>query len=447
MNLKSRLSRLRTQAGSGIASRARKPTVSDLRARIVQLEKRRPGKKGLAPAGARKTPSDTGAPSGINQPSGAIDRGQRAAGKDVEHCPGTILGMLEGEPIGDGLIRIRKRLPLTGMLGSIALHSLRNRPRLPGEAENENRRHVYIDTETTGLSGGSGTLAFLIGIAMVEDDAIMLSQFLMTRFAAETGLLSAFADTLSDDDRLVSYNGKSYDLPLLISRFRMQSLQHPFDGLPHLDLLHPVRRLFRRRWHDCRLTSLEQNLLGFSRIDDLPGSEAPAAWFSYIRSGQGDPLVKVVEHNRQDIISLAVAHSALTQAIAQPQMFDADLHALARWLSESNEDSARELLVSHEDKLCDDGRRLLARLARRAGYWPQAVALWETLAAAGCSDSLERLAKYHEHVSNDLTAAWRYCNMLPGNPDQQQRRRRIERKIHRIRQEQGVTTGRRCEGC
>jgi uncharacterized protein YprB with RNaseH-like and TPR domain len=414
MDLKSRLSRLQTQAGAGAASAAPKPTMSDLRARIARLEKRSPGKRGLAPSGTRGKPSGTCALQGINAASGAI------------------MAALEGEPIADGLIRIRKRFPLSGELGSIALHALRNRPCLPGEAENENRRRVYIDTETTGLSGGSGTLAFLIGIAVVEDDAIELTQFLMTRFAAEAASLSAFAETLSPDDQLVSYNGKSYDLPLLITRFRMQAMQHPFDGLPHLDLLHPVRRLFSRRWNDCRLLSLEQNLLGFSRVDDLPGSEAPAAWFSYIRSGQGAQLIQVVEHNRQDIVSLVVAHSALTQAIAQPQVFDVDLYALARWLSESSEDDARELLQSHADELCDDGRRLLGHLARRAGHWPQAIAVWEALATAGCTDSLERLAKYHEHISKDLAAARRCCKLLPGNAAFEHRRRRIEGKLNRL---------------
>jgi hypothetical protein len=330
--------------------------------------------------------------------------------------------------IDEGLIHIRKRFPLEGELGCVALSSLHNKPCLPGETDNT-CRNVYIDTETTGLSGGSGTLAFLIGIAVVETDAMVLNQFLMTGFSGEAASLNAFADCLAPDDQLVSYNGKSYDLPLLITRFRMQAMQQPFDGLPHLDLLHPVRRLFSKRWQDCRLITVEENLLGFKRVDDLPGSEAPAAWFSYIRGGHSGNLIKVVEHNQQDIISLAVAHDVLAQAVAQPQLFDVDLHALARWLYEHNEDDALNMLQVHSDKLCDDGRRLLAQLSRRAGNWPQATAIWEKLAACGCSDSLERLAKYHEHISKDLAAARRCCAMLPGSSAQQHRSERIERKL------------------
>lgn len=392
MSLESRLARLK-----GSVPFSDKPAPSDLRARIAQL-----GTRGQA----------TGKPS--------------KKGTD----PFNGLG---GECIAAGVIRIRQRVPLTGKWGKVALMALRPDPCLPGES-GSGLRNVYIDTETTGLSGGSGTLAFLLGVATVETDAIELTQWLITRFASEAAALAAFAETLTATDRLVSYNGKSYDLPLLMSRFRMQGLQASFEDLAHLDLLHPVRRLFGKRWHDCRLLSVEENLLGFHRVDDLPGSEAPAAWFDYLRRGHAGQLIRVVEHNRQDIISLAVAHAVLAQAIAQPQSFDVDLHALARWLCDSDAVQARELLQTHTGALCGDGKRLLAQLLRRAGHWSQAVAVWETLAAVGCLESIERLAKYHEHISKDLGAAKRCCDRLPVTPAIQHRRQRIDRKINASRQ-------------
>jgi len=418
MNLKSRLSQLQTQAGTGIGSAVPKPSMSDLRARIAQLEKRRHPPVGAPAFGAM----------GLGNDGGQGNRGQGPFMPGTGAPTGVLIKAVEGEKIAEGVIRIRKRFALGGELGSVALKGLRNTPCLPGETKNAHR-NVYIDTETTGLSGGSGTLAFLVGIAVVEADAIELTQFLITGFSAEAASLSAFADCLAPDDQLVSYNGKSYDLPLLITRFRMQAMQHPFDGLPHLDLLHPVRRLFGKRWNDCRLITVEENLLGFHRIDDLPGSEAPEAWFSYIRTGHDAKLIKVVEHNQQDIVSLAVAHSVLTQAIEQPRAFDANLYALARWLSEHNEDDARELLQSHTDSLCDDGKRLLGQLLRRAGDWPQAIRVWEALADQGCTDSLERLAKYHEHISRDLAAAQHYGALLPGDAAHEHRRRRVDNKI------------------
>jgi len=221
----------------------------------------------------------------------------------------------------------------------------------------------------------------------------------------------------------------------------MQAMQHPFDGLPHLDLLHPVRRLFGKRWNNCRLITVEENLLGFNRVNDLPGSEAPEAWFSYIRSGDDRQLKCVVEHNAQDIVSLAVAHSVLTQAIEQPRTYNVDLYALARWLGEHDENDACKLLQAHSEQLGDNSQRLLAHLSRRAGNWQQAVTLWEKLAARGCKDSLERLAKYHEHVTKDLVAAQRCCERLSGDAAHQHRRRRIDRKIAANRGQETVPTG------
>jgi hypothetical protein len=274
-------------------------------------------------------------------------------------------------------------------------------------------------------------MIFLIGIATVSEEAIGLEQFLLTRFSGEAVLHSNFANTLSPRDSLVSYNGKSYDLPLLISRFRMQGLPHPFGGLPHQDLLHPVRRLFGKHWADCRLTTLETNLLGFHRVDDLPGAQAPAAWFDYVRHGWAEKLIRVVAHNQQDILSLVAAHSALAQAIEQPQTFSVDLHALARWLSDTDEKRAFELLLSHSDKLCIDGKRLLGTLARRAGDWPLAISMWQDLAAGGCTDSIERLAKYHEHIHKDLVLAKDYCKKLPVSAARSHRMERLNAKLRK----------------
>jgi hypothetical protein len=403
MSTDSRLSRLRKQAGARNLDAPDRPSPTSLRARIAKLESR-------GRASSRQLPT--------TKPPLAFE---------------TLANRLGGECIAEGVICIQQRIPLAGKLGAVDLTLLQDTPCLPGETGNK-LRPVYIDTETTGLAGGSGTLAFLLGAASIDIQAINLTQWLITRFAAEGAALSAFADTLSPADRLVSYNGKSYDLPLLFSRFRMQGLHPTFQDLDHLDLLHPIRRLFGKRWDDCRLRSVEERLLGFRRIDDLPGSEAPAAWFRYLRQGHAEALIKVVEHNRQDILSLAVTHAALAQAIKQPEDFGVDLHALARWFCDvDNELQACTLLHAHAKALCNDGKRLLAQLLRRAGHWTQAVAIWETLATTGCTESIERLAKYHEHISKDLGAAQRCCDRLPFTPSSQHRRRRLKRKINAAR--------------
>jgi uncharacterized protein len=267
----------------------------------------------------------------------------------------------------------------------------------------------------------------------VERDTLVVTQYLITRFAGEAAMLTAFARVLTADDRLVSYNGKSFDLPLMITRYRMQGQAHPFDGLPHLDLLHPVRRLFSKRWADCRLMTLEQQLLGFRRQHDLPGSEAPAAWGDYVRQGRAEQLIRVVEHNRQDIVSLALGHAVLVHAVETPEVHRVDIAALAHWLSEFDRARAYTLLKSTPQPLDHRGKRLLGQLARRAEEWVLAVSLWEELASQGCRDSAEQLAKYHEYVSQDLEVARRYCQQLKPGSDQERRLKRIEEKQYRQR--------------
>jgi uncharacterized protein YprB with RNaseH-like and TPR domain len=397
MSLKSRLTRLQSQAGGGFATAGSQPTTNDLRQRLTRLAPER-----------RQIPPDRHRPILSEQ---------------------ALVKRLGGEIIAEGLIHIRQRIPLSGHCGAIDLTQLESDPHLPGETLDDTRQGLYFDTETTGLAGGSGTLAFLLGSARLMAKSIELEQWLITRFAAEPAMLTAFANHLNPDCRLISYNGKRYDLPLLLTRYRLQALLPPFNDLPHLDLLHPVRRLFGRRWPDCRLMTLEQRLLGLSRRNDLPGAEAPAAWFDYVRQGDGDRLIRVVEHNRQDILSLVLAHRVLTKAIQRPSNYGIDLTALARWLIESEPTHAKRLLQTHYARLDDPGKRLLARLARREGDWQQAVRIWQELATKGCTESIERLAKYHEHISRDLAAARHYCELLPSETRHQHRRLRLAQKL------------------
>jgi uncharacterized protein len=167
-------------------------------------------------------------------------------------------------------------------------------------------RLLHFDTETTGLAGGTGTRAWMIGAAdWLADGRFRLRQLTTTTMGAETAMLRTFAQWLQPDTVLVSYNGKCYDSPLLKTRFRLARLPDPLSGLGHLDLLHPVRRHWKGVWENCRLATAERELLGVVREDDLPGSEAPAAWLSYLRGGSALNLRRVLAHNRQDLKSLA----------------------------------------------------------------------------------------------------------------------------------------------
>lgn len=185
---------------------------------------------------------------------------------------------------------------------------------------------LFFDTETTGLAGGTGTRAFMIGTARWCDAGLRLRQWWTTTLAAERDLLAAFADETSDaieKTLLVSFNGKSYDAPLLAARYQLARLRNPLAGLAHVDLLYPSRRRYRGRWENCRLATLEHRVLGVAREDDLPGSEAPAAWLRYLRGGNARDLRRVVDHNRQDIVSMAglllhLSAASETEARASP---------------------------------------------------------------------------------------------------------------------------------
>jgi uncharacterized protein YprB with RNaseH-like and TPR domain len=177
----------------------------------------------------------------------------------------------------------------------------------------ERRNLLQFDTETTGLSGGTGTRAFMIGAADWPDHRLRVRQLFLTTMAAESAMLRTFALWLHPDTVLVSYNGRCYDSPLLATRYRLARLDNPLADLRHLDLLFPVRRRYRGVWENCRLATIERQLLGVIREDDLPGSEAPQAWRDYLRGGSSRNFRRVVEHNDQDLRSL----SALLVRMAQ----------------------------------------------------------------------------------------------------------------------------------
>ena len=161
-----------------------------------------------------------------------------------------------------------------------------------------------FDTETTGLAGGTGTRAFMIGAADWPDDRLRVRQLTLTAMSGEQAMLEHFAGWLQPGCVLVSYNGRCYDAPLLATRYRLARMSNPLAGLTHLDLLFPVRRRFRGVWENCRLSTIERQWLGVVREDDLPGAEAPRAWRDFLRGGSARDLRRVMEHNDQDLRSL-----------------------------------------------------------------------------------------------------------------------------------------------
>lgn len=164
---------------------------------------------------------------------------------------------------------------------------------------------LFFDTETTGLAGGTGTRAFMIGAADWNAGTLRIRQLTIANMAAETAMLDTFRTWLPPETILVSYNGKCYDAPLLATRYRLARRPNPLAGLLHVDLLYPSRRRWRGTYENCRLATIEHRVLRVVREDDLPGSQAPAAWLSYLRGSSAENLRRVLTHNRQDVLSMS----------------------------------------------------------------------------------------------------------------------------------------------
>lgn len=289
---------------------------------------------------------------------------------------------------------------------------------------------VYLDTETSGLSGGSGTWAFLTGIVSADGEGWRLRQYLLTRLDAEAEYLEAVRGAITGAGAMVSYNGRSFDVPLLTTRFRLCEQPDPFARLPHLDLLAPVRRAFGRVWPDCRLATAESRLLGLEREGDMPGSAAPLAWLDWLRRGDTTGLAAVLRHNRWDLFSLVGLVPVLGEAFEDPVSLGADTHAVAaHHIGHGQPDRALWMLRADRHRLGTAGLLELARLHRRRGEWGEACAIWETLAAAGEQAALAALAKYHEHRSRDLLRALGYAIALSPSPERDRRCERLEAKL------------------
>lgn len=345
---------------------------------------------------------------------------------------------LGGEVIGPGVIVVDHVLSDAYTHGASAVSCLRGADMaalfpVPQPVE----QLLFIDTETTGLAGGTGTVAFLIGLLRTENDGLCLRQYFMTTFSGERLMLEHLAHWLRGNETLVSFNGKSFDAPLLAARHRLCGLRDPLTGLPHWDLMHPTRRAFGNRWPDCRLATVERRLLGFLRENDLAGAEVPQVWFEFVRFGQAARIPAVLRHNYWDLLSLALLLPALSRVFSSPEQDGADALGVARHALQSGDAAAALRHLEHQRAELDERALLeLARLYRRHGQPERAVAVWEELAQRNCVAALEQFAKYQEHSLRDpqraLAMTERLLTLAPREQSIRHRYERLLRKCQRI---------------
>ena len=272
------------------------------------------------------------------------------------------------------------------------------------------RRILYLDTETTGL-GGTGTVAFLVGMGYLTDGGFEVHQFLMRDYPEEPFLLRHVEAGLKRFDVLCTFNGSTFDLPLLEGRFLMNRMDRSCLDMPHLDLLHMCRRLWKLRLGRCNLSRLEEVILGRARENDLPGSEAPQRYFSYLKTKQESLLTEVLEHNAQDIASLCVLLSHMAEMYRHPERirFGEDVYSMGRALERlrHTEPARRCYRLARKGTVGTKAASALAVSYRRGGDWEQAAEVWREMIRekrGGIRPYVE-LAKYEEHRRKDPAAA------------------------------------------
>ncbi len=268
---------------------------------------------------------------------------------------------------------------------------------------------AFVDIESTGLFGGTGTYAFLVAVGGIESDGFVVRQYFMRDFHEESAQLAALEEGLEGCTCLCSFNGRAFDIPFLSSRFITQRKRFAAAAWPHFDVLFPARRLWKARLGDCSLQNLEAEILGMVREDDIPGELIPRVYFNFVRGRELDEMSRVIEHNQRDVVTTAMllAHLSRVRQLAGELEHAADLAALARWMDARRE---HELAVRSylrvlgterlERKLWWECHRSLSLLYKRGGQWDEATALWEAMAHAGRRADLfpyEELAKFYEH--------------------------------------------------
>ncbi len=178
---------------------------------------------------------------------------------------------------------------------------------------------AFLDTETTGLAGGTGTCAFLIGIGRITPEGFRVRQFFMRDYGEEKSALHAVAKHLAQFRVMVTYNGRTYDQPLLETRYRLNRTRPPFTKLDHVDLLHSSRRLWKLRFESCRLVDLENQILGVERIGDMAGALIPYVYFEYLRTRDAARMFPIFHHNALDILTLACLAGIVPYAFRDPE--------------------------------------------------------------------------------------------------------------------------------
>ncbi len=364
-------------------------------------------------------------------------------------------GKWQETPHGDAFV-VEKRYPANFLQGNIPLRPTASldviaawakTPRLPGLPL---ERFAFIDTETTGLSGGAGIYTFLIGVGRFEGDEFHLAQFFMRDPAEEAGQLAALEAFLAPCEAIVSYNGKSFDMPHLKTRYSAHGWQAPLQNAAHVDLLHLARRIWQERLPSRTLGEIEFHILGLERAEeDIPGWQIPDLFFEYLRTKNAQPLKSVFYHNDMDVVSMAALLNRTAAMLAHP-LGDSVQHPLemlpigklfADLGKFAQAASVYERALAQEDIPVEaywKGVKRLSLVHKKQGNLARAIHLWEEAARNGQIYANVELAKIHEHKNKDLAEALHWTleaieNVQDSRYPQHQRAEWLPKLQHRLK--------------
>jgi uncharacterized protein YprB with RNaseH-like and TPR domain len=371
--------------------------IDDLRRRIDTIISRRPDR--YQSASEKKFDADK------------INLSKIVPGEETESDHGRFF--LVSEVIRGGSRHGHRNIRETYTLDMTAVAMLANDPSIASFNASD---ALFLDTETTGLAGGTGTMAFLIGLGWFEDGQFHVRQILARDFGEEKAALSYLSEIAGQKKFLVTFNGKAFDVNLLATRFILNRLRSDLSSLPHLDLLHPSRRILGHRLENSRLATLEAEVLGVEREGDIPGWEIPQRYFDWLRHRDGRLLVSIFEHNRLDVISMASLTAHLTEILTAQELIQnvhaADYLAAARLLLKRRDSCGVEKILNmFDDRWCKEisavSKKDLSLLYKRTGRWQEAVQIWQELITTLPADYsiISEMAKWLEHHARDYQQA------------------------------------------
>lgn len=364
-----------------------------------------------------------------------------------------VSGKFISTPFGDSFIR-ENYFPRDYKCGEVELFqifqssakTISNLARDDRLKEIDINKTVFLDTETTGLAGGAGTYIFLVGVGYFEGDRFCVRQYFMRDFNEERALLSALNDLLTNFKAVVTYNGKTFDLPLMKSRYIMSGMKMSLEDPYHFDLLYPARRLWKRRLENCSLSTVERDILGVIRDDDVPGYLIPEIYFRYLRTKDARAIKQVFEHNLQDILSLVALVSRMCFLVEDPlnnTEYGMDIFSIGKMFDEEKKygQSTHYYAEALKHNLAEEEILEILRLSsfayKRQGKWEEAEKIWREIIERSREYiyyPFEELAKYYEHYLKDYQKAERVAEEALNIEENIFLREKLQYRLNRIKE-------------